>query len=181
MSTIGHYTMSLDGYVAGPDDAMDWTLGHGAATSLADETMGRVGAVLGGRRWFELATDRWNGVDGIYGGGFKGPVFVLSHRPPPPNADPRVTFLSDTLEAAVATAQAGAGPRDVAIFGASLVQQCLRAGLLGELVLHVVPVLLGSGVALFDGAGRVELERLALGQADQITDLRFRVINERPA
>ena len=181
MGTIGHYTMSLDGYVAGPRDAMDWTLGHGGATSLADETMRRIGAVLGGRRWYDLAVERWNGVDGIYGGAFDGPVFVLSHRPSPPDADLRVSFLPGPVEAAVATAQAAAGDRDVAVFGASLIQQCLRAGILDELVLHVVPVLLGGGVALFDGDGRVELERVSIGQGDQITDLRFRVLIEPPA
>ena len=65
----------------------------------------------------------------------------------------------------------------VGIFGGSLTRQCLDAGLLDEIVLHVAPVLLGSGVRLFgdEGAEQVELERVSVGEADQLTDLRFRV------
>ena len=69
MGAISHHTMSLDGFIAGPDDSMDWAFGYGEATFLADETMNRIGAILAGRRWYELATERWNGVDGIYGPG----------------------------------------------------------------------------------------------------------------
>jgi dihydrofolate reductase len=71
----------------------------------------------------------------------------------------------------------------VGLFGASVSQQCLRAGLLDEIVLHVVPVLLGDGVRLFgDGSDeRVELERVSVGEAEQLTDLRFRVVNRPQA
>ncbi len=183
MGTVSHNTMSLDGFIAGPGDSIDWSFSYGAATALADETMRRIGAVLAGRRWYDLATERGNGVDGIYGGAYDGPVFVLTHRPPDPNADPRVRFVSGGIEAALGATQAAAGDGDVAIFGASITQQCLRAGLLDELVLHVAPVLLGGGVRLFDGetGARVELERVSLGKADQLTDLRFRVVREQPA
>jgi dihydrofolate reductase len=122
--------MSLDGFIAGPDDSMDWAFGYGEATSLVDETMSRIGAILAGRRWYELAIERWDGVDGIYGGAYDGRVFVLTHRPPDDSADPRISFISDGIEAAVATAEAAAGDKDVGIFGASLSRQCLQAGLL---------------------------------------------------
>src|SRR5262245_49627472 len=56
---VHHHTMSLDGFIAGPDDSMDWVFGFGEATSLADETMDRIGAILAGRRWYELAIERW--------------------------------------------------------------------------------------------------------------------------
>jgi dihydrofolate reductase len=178
MSVICHHTMSLDGFIAGPDDAMEWVFSYDEATSLAAETMGRIGAILAGRRWYELAMERWDGVDGIYGGAYEGPVFVLTHRPPRESASPRITFISDGIEAAVATAQAAAGDKDVGIFGASLSRQCLQAGLLDEIVIHLAPVLLGGGIRLYGGEGdrRVELERVSLGEAKQLVDLRFRVV-----
>jgi dihydrofolate reductase len=178
MSTICHHTMSLDGFIAGPDDGMDWVFSFGEATSLADETMNRIGAILAGRRWYDLATERWDAVEGIYGGAYEGPVFVLTHQPPEESATSRISFVSDGIEAAVASAQAAAGDKDVGIFGASLSRQCLQAGLLDEIVIHLAPVLLGGGIRLYgsDGDQRIELERVSLGEADQLTDLRFRVV-----
>jgi hypothetical protein len=64
MSVIFHHTMSLDGFITGPDDSMDWAFGYGEATSLADETRDRIGAILAGRRWYELAIERWHGSMG---------------------------------------------------------------------------------------------------------------------
>lgn len=177
MSLISHHTISLDGFVAGPDDEMDWAFGYGSATSLATETMERIGAILAGRRWYELALERWNGVDGIYGGAFDGQVFVLTHQPPEESADPRIEFVSSDLGDAVAKAVEAANGKEVGVFGGSLTQQCLRAGLLDEIVLHIAPVLLGGGVGLFEKLGeRVELKRVSLGEAEQLTDLRFRVV-----
>ena len=183
MSAISHHTMSLDGFIAGPDDSMDWAFGYGEATFLADETMNRIGAILAGRRWYELATERWNGVDGIYGGAYDGRVFVLTHRPPDDSDDPRISFVSDGIEQAVATAQAAAADKDVGIFGSSLTRQCLQAGRLDENVIHLAPVLLGRGVGLYGGGDdqRIELQRISVGEAEQLTDLRFRVVKPRPA
>jgi dihydrofolate reductase len=178
MSVISHHTMSLDGFIAGPDDSMDWAFAFGEASSLADETMRRIGAIVAGRRWYDLAIERWNGVDGIYGGAYDGPVFVLTHRPPPESASPRIGFVSEGVEEAVAAAQAAAGDKDVGIFGATLTRQCIRAGLLDELVLHLAPVLLGGGIRLYGGDGDppVQLERLSVLEGEQLTDLRFRVL-----
>jgi dihydrofolate reductase len=176
VGVISHHTMSLDGFITGPADSMDWAFAQGQATSLADETMRRIGAILAGRRWYELASERWAGVAGIYGGAYRGPVFVLTHRPPADGDEPRITFVSPGIEGAIATAQAAAGDKDVGIFGASLTRQCLQAGLLDEIVVHLAPVLLGGGVRLFDGDGPVELERISVGQAERLTDLRFRVV-----
>jgi dihydrofolate reductase len=180
VSTISHHTVSLDGYIAGPGDSMDWAFVHGRPTAVADETMNRLGAILAGRRWYDLANERWNGVEGIYGGAFVGPVFVLTHRPPRDDIDPRISFIASGIVDAVASAQSAAGEKDVGIFGASLTQQCLNARLLDEVVLHVAPVLLGDGVRLFgDGNNeRVELERVSVGVADELTDLRFRVVRQ---
>jgi len=180
MGTVSHHTISLDGFIAGPDDSMDWAFGYGEPTSLAGETMRQIGAILAGRRWYELATERWEGVDGIYGGAYVGQVFVLTHRPPEESGDPRIRFTSDPIEEAVAAAQAAAADKDVGVFGASLTGQCLQAGLLDEIVLHVAPVLLGGGIRLFgdERAGQIELERISLGEAEQLTDLRFRVVKK---
>jgi dihydrofolate reductase len=175
-ATICHHTISLDGFVAGPDDSMDWAFAYGEPTSVGDETMTRLGAIVAGRRWHQL-----EGALGrrrrIYGGHWDGRVFVLTHRPDGDPGDPRRSFVSEGIERAVATAQEAAGERDVGIFGGSLTQQCLDAGLLHEIVLHIAPVLLGSGVRLFGdgGAEQVELERVSVGEADQLTDLHFRV------
>ena len=178
MGAICHHTMSLDGFIAGPGDSIDWAFAHGETTALGDETMKRIGAILAGRRWYDLATARWDGVDGIYGGAYEGRVFVLTHRPPDDSGDPRISFISDGIKGAVATAQAAAGDKDVGIFGASLSSQCLQAGLLDEIVIHLAPVLLGGGVRLYGGDGdrQIELERISLGEAKKLTDLRFRVV-----
>ena len=93
-AVLWHVTMSLDGFIAGPDDAMEWALEHGAASALADQVMQATGAILAGRRWYDIATRRYGGRSGIYGGAWTGPVFVLTHRPPEAPADPVITFLS---------------------------------------------------------------------------------------
>ena len=177
MGAISHHTISLDGFVAGPDDAMDWAFGYGSPTSLAGETMGRIGAILAGRRWYDLAAERWDGVEGIYGGAYEGRVFVLTHRPPAEAWDPRVAFVAGGVEEALAVARQAAGEKDVAVFGGALTRQALEVGLLDEIVLHVAPVLLGDGVRLLDGLDqRVELERVSVGEAERLTDFRFRVV-----
>jgi dihydrofolate reductase len=178
VSTICHHTISLDGFIAGPDDSMDWAFDYGEATSLAEKTMERIGAIVAGRRWFDLALDRWAGVEGIYGGNFDGQVLVLTHHPPEQSPDPRISFVSDGIRDAITTAQASAEEKDVGIFGSDLNRQCLEAGLLDEIVLHVAPVLLGGGVRLFADGGdtRVELERIFLGEAERLTDLHYRVL-----
>jgi dihydrofolate reductase len=175
VAVVCHHVISLDGYVAGPDDSMEWTMEHGSATALAAETGARIGAVVAGRRWHDLAIEYWNGVEGIYGGEFEGTVFVLTHRPPA-EGERRVVYVSGGIEEAISRAAEAAGGKDVGVFGGELTRQCLAAGLLDEIVLHQVPALLGGGVPLFgDGTGQVELERVSVAEAEEITDLRFRV------
>jgi dihydrofolate reductase len=181
--------MSLDGFVAGPDDSMDWVVREWSddgtntrdveveRSSIADDVLRSAGAILGGRRWYDVAQRRYDGVDGIYGGEWRGPVFVLTHRPPDDTANESVTFVSTPLADAVATALEAAGGKNVVIFGANLAQQCLRARLLDEIVIHLAPVLLGDGVRLYDSIGTdpIVLSRTALAATGQLTDLRFRV------
>jgi dihydrofolate reductase len=187
---IWHITMSLDGFIAGADDSMDWVVGEwsddGTKTrdievdrsSMADEVLHSAGAILGGRRWYDVAERLYDGVDGIYGGQWQGPVFVLTHRPPRDTADDRVTFVSASLADAVATARAAAAGKNVVIFGANLAQQCLGEGLLDEIVIHLAPVLLGDGVRLFGASDSkpVALRRTTSAESGQITDLRFSVV-----
>jgi dihydrofolate reductase len=80
--------------------------------------------------------------------------FVMTHRPPETVNDPQVTFLSCNIEDAIAIARAAAGDRDVGVFGASIARQCIQAGLLDVLIVHIVPVLLGDGVRLYDTRAR---------------------------
>lgn len=174
---IWHVTMSVDGFIAGPGDTMDWAFAHGAATPLAGAVMERTGAILGGRRWHDVAQEHYGGRSGIYGGAWNGPVFVLTHDPPIDPPDPAIVFLSDGIASAVHTALAAADGRDLGLFGASIARQAMAAGLLDELAIHLVPVLLGDGVRLPDVAGLppIPLERVELAGAAGQTDLRYRV------
>ena len=186
---IWHLTMSVDGFIAGPDDSMDWVVrewsDEGANTrdvevgrsSMAEDVLASAGAILGGRRWYDVAERSHDGVDGVYGGQWDGPVFVLTHRPPEGTADDRVTFVSTSLPEAVTAARAAAGGKDVVVFGANVAHQCLAEGLLDEIAIHLAPVLLGDGVRLFGarGATPVALQQTALAASGQLTDLRFSV------
>jgi dihydrofolate reductase len=175
MGTISHHTISLDGFIAGPDDSMDWVFAFGEPTSLGEKTMRRIGAIVAGRRWYELAKERWDGVDRIYGGEWEGPVFVLTHRAADED-DTRISFVSGGIEGG-RRCRPGLGRRKgCGDLRGEPHRAVLDAGLLDEIVLHVAPVLLGSGVRLFgDEAAEQELERVSVGEAAQLTDLRFRV------
>jgi dihydrofolate reductase len=179
---LWHVTMSLDGFIAGRDDAMDWLSmdwlsGH-SSSSHGEEVIQTTGAILAGRRWYDLAMTRFGGLAGIYGGKWTGPVLVLTHRPTDAADDPAITFLSDGIRGAVATALAAAEGKNVVLFGANIPQQCLVEGLVDEIVIHLAPLLLGDGIRLFGGPGtdRVHLERLSLAPSGQLTDFRFRVL-----
>jgi dihydrofolate reductase len=193
-------SMSLDGYVAGPDDGPELGLGvggerlhewvvelaswrepHGleggetnASSQVADE-MGASGAVIVGKRMF----------DNAHGWGdeppFGKPVFVLTHtsREPLTKGETIFTFVTEGIESAVERAKAAAGENDVSIGGgASTAQQALKAGLVDEMRLTFAPILLGGGVALFDGLGPddVELEVTRVVEGPKATHVRYRVV-----
>jgi dihydrofolate reductase len=132
------------------------------------------GAVVTGRRTYDIA-GAWGGNGPLPG----LPLFVLTHRVPQrwPRGESSYTFVTDGVESAIEQAKAAAGDRHVSVMGASVPQQCLRAGLLDEIQIHLVPVLLGSGVRLFDhlGAGSVLLETIQVVDSPGVTHLRFRV------
>jgi dihydrofolate reductase len=156
---LWHVTMSLDGFIAGPDDEMDWV-------RRGDEPV----------RWHE-GDLRW----GLVRTGLR-----LTHRPPDASDDPAVTSFSDGIDNAVAAALAAAGGKNVGILGANTAQQCVRAGLLDEIVVHAAPILLGDGIRFFGGpgVGRVGLERTTpgrVGSADRSPLPGCEVGRRRPA
>jgi dihydrofolate reductase len=173
---LWHVTMSLDGFIAGPEHSMDWMLGFGEENSEVDELLKTIGAVLAGRRTYDVgAVQKRPEFRGPYGGAFSGPLFVLTHNAP---EDPTVTFLSGDIGAAVETASRAAGDKYVVIFGADVARQCIEAHLLDDIAIHVVPVLLGDGVRLFSRRGGevVHLELSRVSRAVQVTNLRFGVV-----
>ena len=179
-SVVWHVTMSLDGFITGPDDSMDWAFEYpDSPLRLADEVKRSTGAILAGRRWYDVATERYNGRQGIYGGKWDGPVFVLTHRASDHDvSDPGITLLTGDLEDAVSTARDAAGDKNLEIFGANVAAQCLDHGLIDEIVVHVVPVLLGDGVRLYGESGsraRVQLEIVDRAEAGELQSLRLRV------
>jgi len=206
-------SMSLDGFVAGPNQTPDQPLGEGGErlhewavrlqawrerhgveggetnvdTQVMEEALRRTTATVMGRRMFSGGEGPWEddpNADGWWGDDppFHHPVFVLTHHarePLPKEGGTTFTFVTDGIEAALEQARAAAGDGDVAVGGgARVVQQYLRAGLLDELHIHLVPVLLGDGVRLFaDHVARppARLERVAVVESPSgVTHLRYR-------
>ncbi|MFC4997713.1 dihydrofolate reductase family protein [Dactylosporangium cerinum] len=155
-------SMSVDGYVTGPDLDGHPGLGAGgerlhtwvwtdAGRALLADTFAASGAVVTSRRVYD-ATGGWEREDGLYG----MPVFVVTHRPHEPvtRGTTTFTFVTGGVPPAIRAAAAVAGDRRVHVMGgASIIQQALRAGLVDRLSLHVAPVLLGAGTPLFAHLG----------------------------
>jgi dihydrofolate reductase len=161
---------------SGTDRAVtsDGTTPTGVDTRISAEIGAGTGAVLIGRRTFDVGVGLWGDTP------FPVPTFVLTSRAhePMPMASATFTFVTDGVGEAVRQARAAAGDRNVLVMGgAGVAQACLRAGLVDEIQLQVVPVLLGSGVRLFDrhATGPVELIRVRLVESPAVTHLRYRV------
>jgi dihydrofolate reductase len=173
---LWHTMMSLDGFIAGPNDDMSWAFGLDAGSGeTVDRVVASTGALLVGRRTQDVE-DRLQ--PGFYGGAYRGPFFVLRHEPPPgPPVVKGVTgrFLDVGIEAAVTTAKEAAGDGDVVVLGANIARQCLEKGLLDEVIVHVAPVLLGDGVRLFERAGGepVKLDPISSVDEGGVTVLRY--------
>lgn len=169
--------MSLDGFVAGPDDSMDWVFEY-ATPDQEGDVMAATGAMLCGRRTYDVGQRDAGKLSGdAYGGLWSGPVFVLTHRPPPAPPDDQHTFLSGDITAAVATARAAAGGKDLEVLGSDITAQCLRAGLIDEFYVLILPVVVGRGTPLVTGAGldRVGLVPVSSTTRGAVTAMRFRV------
>jgi len=166
-------SMSLDGFIAGPADAMDWVFDFVAPDEFP-EVAAATGAMLIGRRTYEVGKRMADGPHPpAYDGGAE---FVLTHAPPDP-PDPAVTFLTGDIGEAVATALRAAGGKNLEILGADVAGQCLRRGLVDEILVYVLPVLLGDGIRFFSppGLARIDLEPLDSTRSGAVTILRFRV------
>lgn len=203
-------TMSLDGFIAGPNDAVEQPLGAGGmalfdwyfngdtpirhyqaaerrgvpvppfklssiSAQVFEGLIESGGAVVTGRRTYDI-TNGWGGNGPLPG----LPLFVVTHDVPQkvPQGESRYTFVTDGVPSAIAQAKSAAGDKYVSLMGASLPQQCLRAGLLDEIQIHLVPLLLGGGVRLFDhlGAKSIELQAIRVVEAPGVTHLRYRVV-----
>jgi dihydrofolate reductase len=186
-----HLSMSLDGYVAGPDVQVGRAMGRGgdalhawlfadpqdpvdrdvAAAMNAPDT---VGAVLMGRRTLDVGLDHW-GDDGTFG----VPCFVVSHRAHGPitRSSTMFAFVTDGLARAVELARVAAGVRDVNVMGADLTRQLLVGGLIDELQISLVPIVLGGGTTLFGRLppNALRLEQLHVRPSTAVTHIRYRV------
>jgi dihydrofolate reductase len=196
---IAAVAVSLDGFIAGPGDGPGQALGRGgdrlfawftdgdtpsrfypwmrmsaASAAAFDGFIARVGAVVSGRRTYDVANG-WDGEGEVPG----APLFVVTHHVPAqvPPADPPYTFVTDGITSAVRQALAAAAGRDVRLMGASVVQQCLRGGLLDELTIELVPTLLGRGIRLLDGfvPGAAVMEVTGVVDAPGVTHLTYRI------
>lgn len=185
-------TASLDGFVAGPNDSpalpmgeggmrlFDWYFseaqtprsGENIDSEIRDQAAQAVGAIVSGRRTYDHAQG-WNGEHPLH-----VPVFVVTHHPPEGVGEFKGAFVTDGIESAIKQAQDAAGDKAVALNSPNIAQQCLKAGLLDELSLHIVPVLLGGGVRLFDHLGTqpIELECTQATNANKVIHMTFRVI-----
>ena len=196
MATVfAGFTMSLDGFIANPDDSVenlfDWfnsgdtefvfpdgkmtvRLSPASAMVMRDVWQS-VGAIVTGRRMFDIAHG-WGGNHPL-----NVPVFVVSHSIPEgwPRDDTPFTFVTDVdgVERAIEQAKKVAGEKTVAVAGANVAQQALKAGLVDEIEVDLVPILLGRGIRLFEylGVEPIKLERTIAVLAPDVTHLRFRV------
>jgi dihydrofolate reductase len=170
--------MSLDGFIAGAGGDMSWLSAYLGPNPEVDAFIGKIGALLVGRRTFG-GDDPYKDTENegkAFGGAWSGPQFVLTHRAPAAPV-PDVTFVGD-LASGLAAAKVAAGDKYVNILGADVARQCLAAGELDEILICIAPVLLGDGVRLFDhpGGATVPLERLRLSQVPHATNLWLRVV-----
>ena len=188
------FSMSLDGFIAAADDdvwpVMGWYRAGDtefavpgapmvfkisrASAELLKEAWPRIGAVVTGRHDFDVSK-AWGGRPPV-----GDRAFILTHTPPAEwiDTDAPFTFVTDGIESAVAQAQAAAGDRDVAVGSSTTIQQALKAGLLDEIQIDLVPILLGAGVRLFDHLGPlpINLEIIDVIQGTGVTHLRYRVV-----
>ncbi len=173
-----HATVTLDGYMADPEGGVDWMFDVDATeedTELVNRIVGEIGAVVGGAnraRTIEDGEEPYGGLPGV-------PVYLMTHSPAEPVVKDGVTytFVVDDIAGAVERAKADAGDRAVSLLGGRISRQCLQRGLVDEIQLHVVPILLGSGISLFGGLDqRVNLELVEDASFGDGVHLRYRVL-----
>jgi len=144
-----HFTISLDGFVAGPGHDMSFLDRSTAREGLVREYVESTGAVLAGRTGFDGAI----GDSRPYGGAWTGPIFVLTHHPEDAQPTEDITILSCPVDEAVRIALGAANGRNVEVLSPSICTQLLELGLIDQIDIHVAPVLLGDGIRLYDVLG----------------------------
>lgn len=176
--------ISLDGYVNDANSSVSRLypdLVGLAETEVMQEAMHTTGAVVLGRRCFEMAGDPDEYADSYE---FQVPLFVITHHPPAkmPKQNDKLTFtfVTDGVESAIAQAKVAAGDKDVMLVGGvNSAQQCIKAGLIDELQITIVPVIFGGGLRLFDNLSpeQLQLERTKVIESPHgRTDISFRVV-----
>ena len=189
-------SVSVDGFAAGPNQTADKPFGDGPVDRLhewmfeqREANAAEVDAILAARA-FVMGRNMFGPVRGGWDESWKGwwgdeppyhaPVFVLTHHPREPvemQGGTTFNFVTNGIESALAQAREAAGSGDVSIAGgASIINQCLAAGAIDELRLHIVPVVFGAGERLFDGVGALSLERVGVNATDLVTHLTYRVV-----
>lgn len=188
------FTMSLDGFIAGPHDEVDqifrWYFSgetdfqasstdpmfkiSRASAELLRKEWSKLGAIITGRRDFDVSK-AWGGNSPL-----GVPIFIVTHNVPQEwvEKESPFTFVTDGVESAIEKAKQAAGDKNVSVGGSTIVQQCLRAGLLDEIQIDLAPILLGAGIRLFDHLGTepIELESTGVIEGSGVTHLRFRVV-----
>jgi dihydrofolate reductase len=157
----------------------EWAFGEDERNrELLAEAMTFVGAVIAGRRTYDLSVPWW-GADGP-AGPTRVPVLFATHAEPEDVPEGGVyTFVTDGIESALEQAKAAAGDKDVAVMGgAEIGQQFIRAGLIDEISIHLVPVLFGGGTRMFEhlGSEHIQLETAGVIETPTATHLRFRIV-----
>jgi len=189
-SVIFDISMSLDGFVTAanvrPEEPLgdggqrlhEWAFGEDERNrELLAEAVNFVGAVSAGRRTYDLSVTSW-GADGPAGPA-RVPVFVVTHAEPGDVPEGGVyTFVTDGIESALQQAKAAAGEKTVAVMGgAEIGQQYIKAGLVDEISIHLVPVLFGGGTRMFEhlDGEHIRLENAGVIETPAATHPRFRV------
>lgn len=175
-------SMSLDGFIAGPNDEHGGLHDYffspsGATAGVIEEGFKTTGAIVMGRRSYNLGAEQEGFVDNPY----QVPTFILTHTVPEKAAKGAegFIFVTEGIERLLSQAKTAAGDKDVVIGGgANIAQQFLKADLIDEVYIHLIPVLLGAGIRLFDRlvAEPLELESVGVIAAPDATHLRFRVV-----
>ncbi len=195
--TKAHVSISLDGFLAGPDQSRENPIGvggmklhqwhltdepHTADVAAIDDLMTQCGAVVMGRNMFGPIRGEWDeDWRGWWGPEppYHAPVFVLTHYPHDPiemEGGTTFSFVTEGFETAHARAKQVAGDRDVRVAGgASAIRQALAANALDELTLDIIPVLLGSGERLFEGVQDPGLEPIEVSHSPAATHVRYRI------
>jgi dihydrofolate reductase len=166
--------MSLDGFIAGPGDEMGWIRDLVPQDDIA-KVATATGAMLVGRRTWDVGDRMEADEPGSTDYPFTGPMFLLTHRPLD-RPDPGVTILNGDIREAVATALDAAGGKNLEILGADVASQALRRGLVDEILVYLLPVVLGGGVPFSPtGSVKVGLDPIGSRRSGAATILRFRV------